>query len=427
MNRFDDDIIYESDSEQFDGDKPRKRLGGNIIARIVCLLIAFLIWLYVMYVDSPDHEEVYRSISVTLENASVLKNEYNMSVISGAGNLADVTIKGKKSELGRYSKKDIKVYVDLSHISDTGKHVLDVMVETPDGLVVSDVSPSSIQVYVDNNTAKPIKVVAKAVSYTLDASYELGELMPDVTEVMISGPAKTLEQIDHALVELQLGTLSETMLSRGALKLVNADGDEINDPYVKMNTSSVQVKVPVYTYKEVPLAVEYRYGYLNEKNSETSVSPSSITLKGDPKVLDTIESIPIVTIDEKKLNGDYNKEHLIPIPAETTLMGTEESATVTVKHKDTEKRTFTVTEFEVINPKGLEYDITDSLNIVLRGTPSLLSIIAPQYITVTVDLTHIGTNTGIMSLPVMIELNSVIKDKVYEIGDYRVQLEIFER
>ncbi len=427
MKKFDDDmIIYSDDSEGNTEDIKKKRKGGDLIARIVCLFAAFLIWIYVMSADSPDHEEVFRSVGVSLENATVLKNEYNMSVISGTGNVTDVTIKGKQSILSRYSAEDIKVYVDLSEITETGRHTLDIKASLPEGIMLVDIAPSSIEVYVDNDTTKTVQVIARATSYTLDANYELGELVPDVSEIIVRGPAKKLEQIDHALVEFDLGNLSESVISRGTLKLVDATGTVIEDPYLKMSTTNVQVSVPVYTYKEVPLTAEYKYGYFNESNADISITPASVKLKGDPKVLEAVNGLSIVTVDEKKISADYRQEVQIVLPAGITCASGETSAQISIKHKNTGVKVLAVSEFEVVNPKGFVYNMADSLNVVLRAPTSLLSHITPEYITVKIDLTHIGTSSGLVSVPVSITVDPVVEGKVYEIGDYRVQLEIIE-
>ena len=68
-----------------EGSTPMKR-GHAWGAKIVCLLLAFIIWLYVMQVDSPKHEEVFHSIPVELTNTQVLDGESGLSVYSGYGN-----------------------------------------------------------------------------------------------------------------------------------------------------------------------------------------------------------------------------------------------------------------------------------------------------------------------------------------------------
>lgn len=428
MKKYDDALnvsITEDESGEYAG-KSKKEKAGRIVARVVCLFAAFLVWIYVMSVDSPDYEETLKSLGVALENTSSLKNEYNMSVISGTGNVADVTIKGKKSVLSRYSAEDIKVYVDLSGITDAGRHTLEIKAELPEGVMLVDIAPSSIEIYVDNDTTKNVRVVARATSYTLDANYELGELVPDVDEIIVRGPAGKLDQIEHALIELDLGSLSESVISRGQLKLVDASGEEIDDPYLKLSTSSVQVSIPVYTYKTVPLTAEYKYGFLNEDNADVAISPSAITLKADPKVLEGINAISIVTVDEKKISGNYHQEIQFTLPANVICESGETSATIDIKHKNTGLKVLSVTDFKVINPRGIIYEMADSLNVVLRAPASLLPYLTPEYITATVDLSTMGATSGVVNVPVLITVDPAVEGKVYEMGDYRIQLEIYE-
>ena len=66
------------------------------VAKAVCVFLAFLIWLYVMQVDSPEYKEVFQSLPVELMNTQILDGESGLSVYSGYGNTVDVTIIGKK-------------------------------------------------------------------------------------------------------------------------------------------------------------------------------------------------------------------------------------------------------------------------------------------------------------------------------------------
>ena len=52
--------------------KKKKKYG--IIPKLLCLLFAFGIWLYVMYVDSPEYEETFNLVPVQLTGVSELES-----------------------------------------------------------------------------------------------------------------------------------------------------------------------------------------------------------------------------------------------------------------------------------------------------------------------------------------------------------------
>ena len=55
------------------------------LPKVTCLLLSFFIWLYVMLVDSPEHEEIFYSIDITLINTGTLEDRSGLSVYSGYG------------------------------------------------------------------------------------------------------------------------------------------------------------------------------------------------------------------------------------------------------------------------------------------------------------------------------------------------------
>lgn len=63
------------------------------------------------------------------------------------------------------------------------------------------------------------------------------------------GPEDVLKTVEAAEVSLDLGHISGSVSVTGNIVLVGKDGEEITNPYLKLQTSSVQVSVPVYIRK----------------------------------------------------------------------------------------------------------------------------------------------------------------------------------
>ena len=93
---------------------------SDLIPRLLCVVIAVIIWLYVMSNESPDYERTFSGVTVSIENAALLTSESELSVISGYGERADITVTGKKSDLISYSLEDIVPSVDVGGITTPG-------------------------------------------------------------------------------------------------------------------------------------------------------------------------------------------------------------------------------------------------------------------------------------------------------------------
>lgn len=399
----------------------------NIIPKIMCLAAAFVLWLYVMQIDSVDTESTFTGVRVYLENTSEIESRNGLFVYSGDGTLVNVTVTGRKSVINSYTSDDIRVEADLSGVTAAGIYDIKLSARLPNGLTLSGMSADTIPVYVDERDKKTLEVKAKLVSGTVAEGYELGELSPKYDNITVTGPKVALNDIDYAQIKLALGSIESSVTSVGQIELVSTSGESIDARCLQLSRTEMEVKVPLYTYKEVSLTAVSKYGYLTKENSVITVSPPKVTLKGDPTVLASIDSLTVATVDEKQLLGDSTLTvDIVPPDGVTVADGTERAA-VKIEHSGTVTKTYTVDtdkeNFVVVGAEGIKYEIrTKSVNVTLRGALDDLLEIDSSDITATLDLSEAaagvtGTITQILKISVDVE-------GVYEIGEYTVQVNI---
>jgi len=402
------------------GVRKRGRL-FDIFVFICSVLIAFVMWLYVMSVDSPSSEQIFTSIPIT-----ILEEGAPLSVYYGYNNVVDVTVLGKKSDINKISASDITAAVDIGDISEAGRHLLPVKITLPAGLTVSSQSVNTLSVYLDNKAAATVPVTAKITSYQLAEGYEIGEsdIRLSLNEVTVTGPESVLETIASAQAELQLGQVSGSVVIVSGLALVDHSGAPITSSYVTMSAKTVTATVPVYMYKTLPLEVSCKYGYLTDENSSISVMPASIRVKGEVGVVDDMTKITLGALDEKKLVTDSVKVSIV-LPSDVTNVDGIDDATVTVNHIGTETAEMVVSNIKVNNPNNLNYELlSDSINVTLRGEPVLLFYISPDDIEAVVDLSYLSSASGTTSVAASIKISDTYKDKVYELGDYKLSVKL---
>lgn len=252
-------------------------------------------------------------ISVDIRNLDRIEETLGLSLISGYDYTVDITVRGTRSELNRLNVDDISAYIDAKDISAAGEYTLPIRTSLPNGVTTGNLSVNYITIYVDKRTtiSVPIEVLT---SQTIESDYTLGTPELNIETVNVTGPEEELAKIDHAVAYFDLGRVSKTLISTGKLVLVDQNNVEITNPYVKLQTTEVTVKFPVYTFKDVPLTVEYKYGYYNDSNVTVTIEPSAIRIKGDPDVLADIDSIVITSLDEKKITDDLTQDVTIMLP-----------------------------------------------------------------------------------------------------------------
>lgn len=396
------------------------------LPKITCLLLAFIIWVYVMQVDSPEHEETFYAVEVTLINTTTLEGQKNLSVYSGYGNTVDVTVIGQKSVISKLSVEDIKITADVSQLSTAGLHFVDLQVELPSGISLGSVSQNSIQVYCDEKASTVVDVRARITSFTMESRLEMGELEVSYDTIIVSGPKETLDSIRYAQVNLELGNISASMNATGKLILVDEDGREIENPYLRMSRSDVSVFVPVYTTKTLPLTVAYKYGFFHEDNVKIEITPASVNVRGDPEVLDALTEIVVATLDEKKISGNITQMFQLELPDSVTTVDGTENVTLDVTHINTFATVFYVTDIDVIGAQNVEYQILEnSIAVMVRGTLEDLRKLRSSDFSAIVDLSgYSAQSSGVIREMASIRIDSALAENVYEIGEYTVQVKL---
>ncbi len=407
----------------------------NLIAKILCALIAVIMWFYVVSTDTTLTTQVFPDIEVTMQGLEHIENELGLSVVGEGHYTVNLTLSGKKTELGKLSSdgKDISAYVDLSGITKAGNYELSVKYILPSGITVSKTSSKTLNIYIDKTTSLGIPIVLGTPQYSMNSKFELGEPVikigdKEVTEAIVTGPAEELAKIDHLTSSISLGSVSGTTTATGKLTPVLKSGITKISSYVKIPTTDITVIYPVYAKKKVKLTYSSKYGYLNDTNISVKIEPSEIQLKGDPAVLNTLNELVVTEIDEKKLAENNSTTVTITVPdtlsSSVELADTENTATVTVTNKNTSVHSVIIPndKIKVKNPNSLKYSIKeDSITVKLRGSPDgLKKASADTELKATVDLSYLDSGAGQVTSPVVLELPS----GVWELGEYSVTVTV---
>ena len=157
-----------------------------------------------------------------------------------------------------------------------------------------------------------------------------------------------------------------------------------------------------------------------------ALSPSTLTVRGDPAVIDRLSELVVATIDEKKIAGDSTQ--LVPLNFEdgiTAADGTE-NVLLTITHVGTYTAVFSVTDIDVPGAVGIRYEILDtSLSVTVRATLEQLSRLRSTDFSAVIDLSgYTADSSGVIREPGVIRIDSVYADGVYEVGEYSVQVKL---
>ena len=408
---------------------------GSWVLRIVSLLCAILLWFYVSAVESPTSEKTIDSVAVSLRNKDVMMAETGLSVISDGVFEANIVLAGKKSTLNKIDYEDITATVDLSKLTEAGTHELPISVVAPSGTTLVSTNPRYITVSVDKTVSKSLDI---ETDLYYSSTYDIGDCVitdtqsKALTTATVSGPATEVERVHRVVAHVDFGAISSSVEAKTNLICLDINGEEISSSSVRLSPNSVIIKQPVYMTKTLTLKAAQANNTFNDRQISFKIKPSTIDVKGDPKILEELDYITLDPINERSVIGEAltnTVNSLIKLPEGLELLGMQNTATITVNVKNVKKHSFPITA-ENIKVSNL----TDILDMTFTDAGFTVTVInasdkaiEPEDITVELDMSNY-ISSGIYTVNLIPKFKEDLPYAyfLYETG-YSVSFELVEK
>lgn len=321
-----------------------KKRRFDIVAWLVCLALAFVCWIYFANMNDDD---VTTEIKVVLDvvGEESLKIEKGQMIYGLDTQEVTLVIKGTNRDIKKYSSSDYKVTVDVSKISGTGKHVLDLKTVIPGdsnvNLSVESMSPQNVIIYSDQiyTTEVPFEVVNAGIN----TPYTLGTITQSANKVQVTGPRSIIESISRAQFRISGVTAFHTSTTYTGFKLdfcdINGEYMPYDNTLITYSTSDIKVTVPIYTQKSVGVTVLAGGDEIDSTRYNVVVDTTRTSVIGDPTVI---------------LSDDI-KNYRIQISLTAEELATGGVITKTVKNSDL--------------PEGIIFDGKDSVTFNITVDP----------------------------------------------------------
>lgn len=399
----------------------RRNRKFDVLARCLAIVAAVLLWIYVVNTTTTSEERVFSLVPVEYKNEATLRAEHGLMVQSINIDTLNVTLMGSKQDVRAITADQVKAYVNLSEITEAGEHSLNVYVDVPSGITMVSQTVAQVLVSVDAPSSRVVTLTSDDLllrGWSLAENCTFGNISLSTDELTLEGPALALQKVKR--VELRsdvIGSAQGSFTVTATPYLLDAEGNEIQDNRISIrNQASVQAHVEVLKSKTVSLTVESGYGGLPE--GLLTISPSAVTVMGDPQTVDALESISLGAIDVRSILADETMTMAVGVPNLVISDGNGNpvsEATVTVKVSSLPTRT--VDGVKVWRGE----EVSGTVSVTVRG-------VSADYAVQLQALT--AENIVVYSDPAMkegsLEAMSVVfseffRDVVYEIelSDYR--------
>ncbi len=391
----------------------------NIAAKLLSLLVAILVWFFVIAEINPDMESRVRGLDVIVTDVDQLAAN-GLAIVDGGNERIDLRVSGKRDKLVLLAPDKFQVTASAAEITMPGTYKLNCKtVVDVDGVSVIAKNPSQITVVVDRVSSKTVPASIKFTG-NMSSNYILENYTLSPDAIVVKGPQSQLEKIESAELSYNIDYLTRSLNTSLSYKLVDAKGAEVDTDELTVDTPAIVLSATVKAIKKVPLKLELiSEGIFSESITKYVVEPSTVSVIGDYDVVNLINSIDLGTENIMSLiiGGKTELTYNIVLPNGVYTNDAVSSAKVTVTTPGYSVEEVVVSAEDIEPAEGYLYKSGETVRFKVFGPTDTVKKLTGSSMTIYPATVETGTN-GEISIVLSAGVNN---PEVIIIGEYSVE------
>ncbi len=424
----------------------KHKLTHNLGLKLISVLIASLIWLFVSNNNDPEVTRGIRNVPITLKNQELITEINKSFTVDDGIEKVNIYVTGRKSVTNRLNANSFTVKADLQNYNEA-LGTVPLEVSCTNNKVNQEnirIIPSTISLSMEDKIEESFGV-AVTISGKPEKGFEIGRTsIVTGDSVKIAGPESLVRIIGKVTIAVDVTDIDEDLENSFPIRVEDKNGDLLSDSQMSkleiknsegviLPESKAKVAIEIWKcYRDIPLAIDVvgkpAPGY---RISKITLTPKTVNLVGDQKSMEELgevlklkESISVEGMTEKNeydldLNDTLNQYDNIRLESDTTS-----AVKVNIEIAESGSRTISlpISALEMKNipkEKKLIFSPADYVSVNVKATEMNIEEITPEAIKGSIDLKNCMINDS-YTIPVDIEL-----PKGYElIGDVTLVVNI---
>lgn len=365
---------------------------NSTINKVIAVILAILLWAYVVIVVNPPSTATVRGVPVQLLNADKL--ERAKLAIAGDGiYTVDVLLSGTRLDVTGVEEGSVTATADLGELT-AGQNYITVKVSAPKSTTIEEIRTERIQVYVDELVSVEKDVRLNVTNIPEDM--ELGALMLSNKTVAVSGAKILVDSVKYLNADLDASELNADRVKTLNLSVapVNADGRLVKG--VSVATEKIKLTAALYNVSFVPLytRVEGMPG-LGASIESTSI-PSDVYIKAPLEELSRIAQIEteVINIEGVIENCDLELKLILPKGVELSERNPPLVASFVISDSGTLSFMYSADSIQKLNldptlvATAIEVD-SEAIRADVSATVEILEVMAASDIVLEIDMSEL--------------------------------------
>lgn len=317
------------------------KLKNNSKIKIISLLSAMVLWMYVMAIVDPEETKLFENIPVTITNKNEL-NERDLVIYPEQDLTTNIYVTGKLSNLKKVTKDDINVYGQINNPLE-GNNEIYLKVSTSQRVNYDFKNPVMIV------TLEKIISEDKSIKVDITGSGKNNVdnimLQDNIDKVSVSGPRSLVNKVKRVVGTVKVNGELNDFSQSIKLEPVDAKGKVVEG--IELEKDSVNVNITLLTQKTVPITLKLSDN--GESGVNYTMSQNTVTIKGKKDIVDSINDIETQPVKLSEILPGTSKDVYLQVPSGITI----ETKYITIKKNSEENAvevyTYTAKDIEIRN------------------------------------------------------------------------------
>lgn len=382
---------------------------NNMWMKILSVVIAILIWLFVANTNDPVVTKKFYSIPVKVTNEDALtKRGYAYEILDGEE--VNITVKGKSSIVRSMNISDFQAIADFSKLSKVDAVPIDVTARKySDQLDITLGTTNTMKIKKDEvvTISVPANITVKGDPAE---GYAVGRATTTPNLIKVSGPENLLSSAKEIRVSVSVDGISHDVTATDKPVLYDEEGKKITSNQIEFDTSSIGIYIELWKTKTVDVKLSYTGEPAKNYNLVSfDYEPKQITVAAPDDKLDSLDSITLDSISIDGLTEDYEKDIDLTqaVLPEDVILANDETNDVKVKATiekiTSHKISFTKKDINITNNSNsytVSFDKNNDYSILVDGASSVVKGLEIKDFTPWIDVNGLGPGTHEVTLHV---------------------------
>lgn len=363
---------------------------SNLTPKIFSVIIAIILWSYVMGIENPEWPKEIKNVDVEFINRNALERE-NLIVMDPNEVKVNVSLTGRKSDMDNFDTNNIVARLDLSGYKEgqTRIPIIVTLKGSASTVRVTKWEPSDVLVNIDEMITVERDVNLRTEGQ-ISSNYTTGDLVANPRTILLRGPRSWVNQISEVFAVVPISGRTTTANITAMVQIQDHTGNDVVG--LEKDPSVVEVNIPIYRKATLPIEVvlenELPEDYVV---SEMNTTPGFITIKGGNNVAD-LSSIHTEPIDVNLFLENPSLEVELDLLENVELLDPNQRVVVNAIIEQIETKEFEFA-FNEVDIRNLDEDLllegeNGTVKFVVKGTESALDTITKDILKPYIDLNH---------------------------------------